>query len=143
MSLTHENARWADGPRLCAWLSERGVNPHHFGAMGRRSTDWRRGAAADFYTVDRLLIAAGFHPSDLPESVWRDSPLPFRRPVRKPRRGVPGNRYGAKLTAPDVLEIRREVRLGASRRGLARRYGVTPKTISNAVNGATWSEVAA
>lgn len=142
MSLTHETAEWADGPRLCAWLQEKDINPHHFGAFGRRATDWRRGAAADFYTVDRLLCAAGWHPSDLPESVWRDAPLRVPRPGRV-RRIAQSNRGGpVKLSAELALEIRREVRGGASQGGLARRYGVSRKTISNVVNGSTWRAAA-
>ena len=143
MSLTYETAQWADGPRLYAWLREKGVNPHHYGAMGRRATDWRRGSAADFYTVDRLLTAAGLHAHEAPESMWREAPRPARRvPPKRKRSTNPGG--GRALSAEQVELIRREMRMGTSTRGeLAARFGVTIRTVSNAANGWTYREVAA
>jgi hypothetical protein len=143
VNLTHETAEWADGPRLCAWLGEKGINPHHYGTMGRRATDWRRGSAADFYTVDRLLVAAGWHPSDLPESVWRDSPLNYRNLVAQPGKSRPGNRSGAKLTAESVSQLRRERLAGATYAVLAERYGVSVKSVALICRYRTWVDVKA
>lgn len=141
VTLDWQTAEWADGPKLMAWLDEKEVVPHRYGSFGRRATDWRRGSAGDFYTVDRLLCAAGLHPSDVPDDVWRGSPVNWRPAVEAARKARPGNRNGSKLSSRDVFEIRREVRLGRKKKDLAARFGVSPKTISNVANGWTWGDV--
>lgn len=44
----------------------------------------------------------------------------------------------ARLTVQAVWDIRSSVAYGASIKGLARRYGVAPKTIRDVVQGKTW-----
>lgn len=51
--------------------------------------------------------------------------------------------YNAKLTAANVIEIRRLHAEGWSKRGLGRRYGVSGATIDGAVSGRTWKHVGA
>lgn len=48
----------------------------------------------------------------------------------------------ARLTAADVVKIRRAHAHGETLSSLARAHGVTRKTIANAVNGRTWRRVA-
>lgn len=51
--------------------------------------------------------------------------------------------YCAKLTEADVVECRRAYAAGeCSRHGLARRHGVTPRVMANALHRKTWKHVA-
>lgn len=47
----------------------------------------------------------------------------------------------AKLSESDVLEIRRLVAGGCVQRSLCAKYGVSPMSISRAVNGQSWSHI--
>jgi hypothetical protein len=136
VSVTWEDARWADGPKVAAWVDE------HTSFLSKSSVRavyrWRNGAVADFFALDRLLTAAGFHVSDLPADVWAEGGPPNRHVPTAPRGR---NAYAAKLTEADVIDIRREVRCGEAKKALARRYGVSPKTISNVAKGWTWGHV--
>ena len=49
--------------------------------------------------------------------------------------------WTAKLTAPDVIAIRRRYADGESRPALARHFGVTRQNITDIVNGATWRHI--
>jgi len=61
------------------------------------------------------------------------------QPPRRRRGALIGERNpSARLTATQVLELRRARRAGASIRGLARRYGVARATIRRAACGRTW-----
>lgn len=51
------------------------------------------------------------------------------------------NHPHAKLTEADVRAIRRAIDKGATRMGLARKYGVDPKTIRDAAEHTQWKEV--
>ena len=68
-----EGDEWLDGPRLVAWADEHGYVPGNVsGSLSRRVTDWREGGRARFSTAEELVVALGFHPSELPEEVWAD-----------------------------------------------------------------------
>lgn len=66
----------------------------------------------------------------------------FERHHREPDDSAPRNRgeahYCARLTVQAVWDIRSSVPHGASIKGLARHYGVAPKTIRDVVQGVTW-----
>jgi hypothetical protein len=62
--------------------------------------------------------------------------------IRTSRRARGEVHHSAKLDADAVRAIRAEVAAGASRRAVARRYGVTEGAIRCAVNGTTWRHVA-
>ena len=130
-------AEWADGPKLAAWLETRVKVSLYPDTVGRAICRWRTGVAAEFWTVDRVLVAVGMHPADLPESVWRTPPRKVRARPPKRREGIGGK----KLTPAQVLEIRRESRCGVKKRVLAERFGVCPRTIANAANGWTYQQV--
>jgi hypothetical protein len=63
----------------------------------------------------------------------------LERGKRGPARGESNG--SAKLRTADVLEIRRVVAAGGSRKGLARRFGVNPTTITKIVARKKWSHV--
>jgi len=76
--VTFHNAQGADGPRLVRWLVEAsGFADSLTESEKRRVYDWRRGAVAGFYVVDKMLTRRGIHPSELPEDLWLGS---ARRP---------------------------------------------------------------
>jgi len=53
-----------------------------------------------------------------------------------------GERNGhAKLTPTNVIAIKRAHATGQSKAALARRYAVSPRTIADAIRGATWPHV--
>jgi hypothetical protein len=131
VTLDHTNAEWADGPKVAAWLEGRVKVSLYPGWLGRAIARWRAGNCANFYTVDKVLTKVGYMPSDLPEDVWRDSPLNYRRPV--PR--------GRKLSEGDVRDIRVRLAAGASQRELGRVFGVSQATIGSVGSGASWGHV--
>ena len=137
VSLTYENADYADGPKLAAWLETRVKVSLYPDTVGRAICRWRTGVAAEFWTVDRVLVAVGFMPADLPDEVWCDPPRKVRTRPPKRRAGIGGK----KLTPAQVLEIRREARCGVKKRVLAERFGVCPRTIANCANGWTYQSV--
>lgn len=53
-----------------------------------------------------------------------------------------GHIVQAKLTVEKVIELRAAAKAGVSLAELARRYGVTDRTIAFAINRATWAHVA-
>lgn len=140
MTLTYETARWADGPKFVAWLERKGVNPNHYGNLGRRATDWRKGGSVDFYTVDKLLCAAGLVLFEVDDDVWTDR-APNRAQKKAAATRIREGRSGRRLSPAEVLEIRREIGFGAKKVALARRYGVTRKTIFNIASGYTWAHL--
>lgn len=71
--LSHQDAEWADGPKLMDWLDGCSADLAVFqGTQLRMIQRWRKGSQANFYALDKILIAVGLHPSMLPNSVWRE-----------------------------------------------------------------------
>lgn len=65
-----------------------------------------------------------------------------RRAKLRDNKAVGERNANAKLSAPDVIEIRRSYSMAeANQRQLAERYGVTPTVISSIVRGRTWRHV--
>lgn len=131
-------ARWADGPKVAAWLEERVSVSYYSDRFGRAVCRWRAGGQADFFVLDSVLAEAHFHPSDLPDDVWTE-----KAPNRQPR--VPKRRAntGAKLNAEMAAELRRRARQREPRAKLAAEFGVSTRTVSHVANGHTWSGRAA
>src|SRR5690242_14640928 len=65
-------AKFADGPAVVEWLERRGIKPRTDGQV-RRMSDWKRGGAADFFTLDRILTPTNYGAWDLPDEVWLDA----------------------------------------------------------------------
>ena len=109
--------RWLDGPMFCEWLTTWGGVEHIGAELGtrwsRRYSEWKRGAKADFYVADKLLIKLGHHPSDLPEEL-------FLAVLRRPRKAL--------LECKG--EVMRRVREGESPTALALEYEISRSTIS-------------
>jgi hypothetical protein len=77
----HESATAANGPKLMAWLDEKFAGKGVlYAAAGKRAKEWRDGAQAMYYTVDRVLCKLDVHPSEVPEDVWE-----FMEPKRGER----------------------------------------------------------
>ena len=70
--LDYTNALWADGPALLSWLESIGVKlRYNDPALRRKIERWADdGRQASFWDVDRVLIAASLHPSQVPDSIW-------------------------------------------------------------------------
>jgi hypothetical protein len=69
--LGYENAEWASGPKLVAWLEQCGADLGVVqGTQLRMVQRWRTGAQANFYAIDTMLISLGLHPSMVPECIW-------------------------------------------------------------------------
>jgi hypothetical protein len=69
-------AKSANGPALAAVIDQelkaKGMTAAGRGeAFARRMYDWRRGAAAGYFSADTYLHSVGLHPSEVPEHVWR------------------------------------------------------------------------
>lgn len=66
-----QTAQSAYGPAVARWFDTRwkGKMPD---ALQRRISEWRDGAMADFWVVDKWLAQCGFHVSELPEETWRE-----------------------------------------------------------------------
>jgi len=73
--MTHETARYADGPAVAQWLNEKGVEPYDE-HQRKRIKMWSQGTVADFFAIDRILIRTKYGTWDLPEDVW----LEIKRP---------------------------------------------------------------
>jgi hypothetical protein len=61
-------ANHAHGPSVVAWLCQRGVGID--GGRRKLFQRWGAGAQASLGKVDEVLIAHGFHISELPDEVW-------------------------------------------------------------------------
>lgn len=91
--MSHELPTWLDGPALVRWLEELGLASEirSLGVRGRADLfRWRQpGAAANYYTVERLLFDLGCHHllQSLPNSAWRDKQPNFT-PVHLRRRAA-------------------------------------------------------
>jgi hypothetical protein len=69
--LSYENAEWANGPKLVAWLERHGADLGGFHDTQLRMIQrWRAGAQANFYAIDAVLISLGLHPSMVSPNVW-------------------------------------------------------------------------
>lgn len=122
-------------PTFKSWaaLVQRCTNPRHI-AYERYHARWYEpwrdfatfladmGERPDGTTIDRIDDSLGYGPHNCR---WATRPTQTR------------NSRASKLTAEQVAEIRR---IGRSVQGdiLARRYGVTPTSISNILNNRTW-----
>lgn len=67
--MTFETARFADGAATAAWLDAHSVEAPTE-AMGKRLREWRKGAVADIFTLDRFLTDSNYGLWELPETVW-------------------------------------------------------------------------
>lgn len=114
--MTHH---WVDGPGLRVWLEAHGVR-----YMDLPSSDQRRlsaakteGGCVSVWVVDRILTRADLHLSDLPDELWRENRAPMSRPADQP------------ITDDARAQAIRDFHAGVPARELARRYGVSPKSI--------------
>lgn len=73
--MTHETAKFADGPSVAQWLNQKGITPFEE-YLKKRIKAWEHGGAADVYAIDRILISTRYGLWDLPDDVW----LAARRP---------------------------------------------------------------
>jgi hypothetical protein len=136
VSASWQDARWADASGLVDWLDTKVTTRVIGETNARRVRFWRKdGGLADFYALDRILTAAGLHPSDVPEHLWRpDHP-------RKTQSRV-GTRFGPmKLKEADVLEIRRRCDRGDVCAHVAREFKVDAKTVRYIANRKTWTHL--
>lgn len=63
-----EFPRFYDGPKLAAWLEERGcLGGHPRGSFARTVMRWRSGVNPAFDTVDRWLVPLGLHLNEIPD----------------------------------------------------------------------------
>lgn len=64
--------RYCYGPATAAWIETEFPDYRTKGgpSAARRVNEWRRGARADVYSLDRILVSLGSHPSELPEELW-------------------------------------------------------------------------
>jgi hypothetical protein len=103
--------------------------------------------AKDRHAKGRDACGAANGSRRYPERLRRGDQHPFRLHPEKVARGPRGpepNKQGemngrAKLTAADVLDIRRCLKAGQSQSSLARRFGVSHPTIAAAGRGKTWT----
>jgi hypothetical protein len=73
-------AQHADGRAVVAWMLLQGVDPA-VGSETRRKLiqRWEAGAQASFVKVDEVLVAHGFHVSELPDNAWLEGYCNGRR----------------------------------------------------------------
>jgi hypothetical protein len=88
--------------------------------------------------VDRYLAVYGYGSPVLAEGVGL-GPLPSRRRRKKEKPYDPDSR-AKRLTSVQVVEIRRRVAAGESRRALAREIGVANSTIVRIASGELWRD---
>jgi hypothetical protein len=87
VSASWQDARWADASGLVDWLDTKVTTRVIGETNARRVRFWRKdGGLADFYALDRILTAAGLHPSDVPEHLFggpitRGRPSPASAPA--------------------------------------------------------------
>jgi predicted DNA-binding protein YlxM (UPF0122 family) len=103
-------------------------------------TLYRQGSAMEEIAA-RLKVSAAAVRCVLIGQTWRhlpdpDGPIVIRKP------GASGeDHHSAKLTVVDVRAIRRAYTAGEGEMALARRFGVSPATIYQIVQGKTWRGV--
>lgn len=73
--LTWENARYVKGPYVALFFERHKVLPNQMTETdARRLLSWRSGTGADFYRVDKMMTAYGFHPymlqTEFGDVVW-------------------------------------------------------------------------
>ena len=122
------DAQWADGPKVAAWVDEhcpeRTPERRYGMATERRLREWRMGAAAQVWAIDRMLTEMGRHMWELPDDVWLDwtkesvpswgrpkrPPLKFADIVPKPcafcGKEIPTHWRSGKRTPPARYELR-------------------------------------
>lgn len=76
LDLSESLPGWVDGPKFVAWLEEHGLESKlSLGeGLARRMRDWQSGGVASVDAVDRVLVAMGFHLSELPDDFWVPHP---------------------------------------------------------------------
>lgn len=152
---TQEQRFWAKvakgGPDEC-WLWTAATNEHGYGVMrpqGRRS-----GPTVKAHRVSVALDGRDpvgqcvlhicdnppcVNPSHLVVGTKRDN----TQDMITKQRGLVGERNGhAKLTAADVVEIRRRMSAGEMRKSVAAAFKVNPATITRIIKGEGWRHVA-
>lgn len=77
--LTWENAEWANGPMVVAWLDSQGIKFEDGAPKARSAGRWRGGSQARFHILDELLVRHERHVSELPDEVWEDRYEPSSR----------------------------------------------------------------
>ena len=58
------------GPKLAAWLEDRGVRAYQLDDNRRVMGLWKQGRRVRLSTADAYLCALGFHFSELPEDIY-------------------------------------------------------------------------
>lgn len=116
--LTWENAEYASGPKLAEWVNSRpGLVDDlvlHFGEQARRTVHrWGHDQkTVPIEAVDRWLTPIGCLLSDLPDDVWTEDRPDYSR------------------LSEEIKEQAVQLRLaGESQAAVARRFGVTPKSV--------------
>lgn len=71
MKLDWTNAEWANGPKLARWCEENGIV---FERKDDSLVEWKRGRNPQVFTVDKMMTRNLRHISELPDSVWCESP---------------------------------------------------------------------
>lgn len=112
-------ADWLDGPALCDWLDAfldcstfKATHP----SLCRRTSDWRAGKPANFYSLDGWLVKLGLHTDELPDHLWCE------RPARK---------HNPEHTEEVRLKALKRVDGGEQATSVARDFGVTARTLRN------------
>jgi hypothetical protein len=79
--------RYCDGPGIAAWLEQEWPDYRQRGgpSAARRVVCWRHGERADVYSLDRILVSLGSHPSEIPDELWEVSQRRERGSRRKRR----------------------------------------------------------
>lgn len=77
------NATHAHGPALAEWMEQGDRLPEQFGhnqtgdrcqSLLRAVSRWARGENPSFESVDRWLTFIGYHPSEVPDECWTNTP---------------------------------------------------------------------
>ena len=68
---TWEDAKWADGPALYAWVTEH-VEDRRISACGVRDqvSAWKDRGKVSFWVVDSVFTRLALHVAQLPNEVW-------------------------------------------------------------------------
>ncbi len=128
--LTYLNAEWADGPAVVDWIERTAGLPNpRPDSLNRRLYSWLHGETQpSVFTLDDLLTRhCDAHLSEVPDHVWAE------RRIRK-LRGTPEQVSAA---IAEVIE-----NPGVSSAAIARKHGVTARSMRNHMNREAESEAA-
>lgn len=68
---------WLDGPGVVGFIeahTEEGDRTQRLNGDARLLSNWRRGSAANYYAVDKVLTKLGMHTSELPPHLATSPP---------------------------------------------------------------------